>query len=119
MDWTSLFMTFVSVRLGLSLRAACRAVRPRRNLAWASAPGVSRCSGFVRPAVSNQTRSVATSRRRYPDSIVIGWCKVRTADFTLRGRVAELAERGLKDYRTVWDFVVRHCSPWSITSIRS
>jgi len=28
------------------------------------------------------------------------------ADFTLRGLVAELAERGLKvDYRTVWDFV--------------
>lgn len=27
-------------------------------------------------------------------------------DFTLRGLVAELAERGLKvDYRTVWDFV--------------
>ena len=37
-----------------------------------------------------------------------GWllerCSVR--DFTLRGLVAELAERGLKvDYRTVWSFV--------------
>ena len=32
--------------------------------------------------------------------------RCRTADFTLRGLVAELAERGLKvDYRTVWDFV--------------
>src|SRR4029077_15104491 len=30
----------------------------------------------------------------------------RKADFTLRGLVAELAERGLKvDYRTVWEFV--------------
>jgi transposase len=29
-----------------------------------------------------------------------------TADFTLRGLVAELAERGVKvDYRTVWNFV--------------
>ena len=32
--------------------------------------------------------------------------RCRTADFTLRGLVAELAERGLKvDYRAVWDFV--------------
>ena len=32
--------------------------------------------------------------------------RCRTADFTLRGLVAELAERGLKvDYRTVWVFV--------------
>ena len=32
--------------------------------------------------------------------------RCRTADFTLRGLVAELAERGLKvDYRTMWDFV--------------
>jgi len=36
------------------------------------------------------------------------WVLERTAakDFTLRGLVAELAERGLKvDYRTVWNFV--------------
>ncbi len=32
--------------------------------------------------------------------------RCRKADFTLRGLVAELAERGLKvDYRTMWDFV--------------
>jgi putative transposase len=32
--------------------------------------------------------------------------RCRKADFTLRGLVVELAERGLKvDYRTVWDFV--------------
>jgi putative transposase len=32
--------------------------------------------------------------------------RCRKADFTLRGLVAELAERGLKvDYRTVWGFV--------------
>jgi putative transposase len=36
------------------------------------------------------------------------WLLERTKekDFTLRGLVAELAERGLKvDYRTVWSFV--------------
>ena len=32
--------------------------------------------------------------------------RVQRGDFTLRGLVAELAERGLKvDYRSVWDFV--------------
>ena len=32
--------------------------------------------------------------------------RTRERDFTLRGLVAELAERGLKvDYRTVWNFV--------------
>src|ERR1700720_2761547 len=32
--------------------------------------------------------------------------RCRKTDFTLRGLVAELAERGLKvDYRTVWEFV--------------
>ena len=38
------------------------------------------------------------------------WLRARMAadDFTLRGLVAELAERGLKvDYRTVWNFVHR------------
>jgi transposase len=32
--------------------------------------------------------------------------RIKVPDFTLRGLVAELAERGLKvDYRSVWDFV--------------
>jgi putative transposase len=32
--------------------------------------------------------------------------RTKEKDFTLRGLVAELAERGLKvDYRTVWSFV--------------
>jgi putative transposase len=32
--------------------------------------------------------------------------RCRTADFTLRGLVAELCDRGLKvDYRSVWEFV--------------
>ena len=32
--------------------------------------------------------------------------RTKTGDFTLRGLVAELAERGLKvDYRSVWNFV--------------
>ena len=50
--------------------------------------------------------------------------RCRTQDFTLRGLVAELAERGLLvDYRTVWEFVhgeklsykKRHWSPASVT----
>jgi transposase len=32
--------------------------------------------------------------------------RTKARDFTLRGLVAELAERGLKvDYRSVWEFV--------------
>jgi len=32
--------------------------------------------------------------------------RCRTADFTLRGLVSELAKRGVKvDYRSVWEFV--------------
>jgi transposase len=32
--------------------------------------------------------------------------RIRAGDFTLRGLVAELGERGLKvDYRSVWEFV--------------
>ena len=32
--------------------------------------------------------------------------RAKVTDFTLRGLVAELAERGLKvDYRSVWEFV--------------
>jgi transposase len=32
--------------------------------------------------------------------------RIKAGDFTLRGLVAELAERGLKvDYRSVWEFV--------------
>jgi transposase len=32
--------------------------------------------------------------------------RIKKKDFTLRGLVAELAERGLKvDYRSVWNFV--------------
>lgn len=32
--------------------------------------------------------------------------RIRANDFTLRGLVVELAERGLKaDYRSVWEFV--------------
>jgi transposase len=50
--------------------------------------------------------------------------RCRVPDFTLRGLVAELAERGLQvDYRTVWEFVQgeelsykkRHWSPASAT----
>src|SRR5829696_2073259 len=45
--------------------------------------------------------------RRSPARIATGWFgRCRERDFTLRGLVAELAERGLKvDYRSVWEFV--------------
>jgi hypothetical protein len=51
--------------------------------------------GHVRPKIAGEHRA---------------WLLQRTgqADFTIRGLVAELAERGLRvDYRTVWKFVHR------------
>ncbi len=49
-------------------------------------------------------------RQRETGSIAPGnvWVleRIKVGDFTLRGLVAELAERGLKvDYRSVWEFV--------------
>ena len=39
-------------------------------------------------------------------STAINWVQRCRKDFTVRGLVAELAERGLKvDYRTMWEFV--------------
>ena len=46
-----------------------------------------------------------------PRKLVGAWrdwliARCRERDFTLRGLVAELAERGMRvDYRTVWEFV--------------
>src|SRR5215203_4312743 len=47
---------------------------------------------------------------------LVGRCRER--DFTLRGLVAELAERGLKvDYRSVWEFV--HAEKLSYGTVRN
>ena len=47
------------------------------------------------------------TEERSPASTMSGWCSGSgSGEFTLRGLVAELAERGLKvDYRSVWKFV--------------
>jgi transposase len=73
--------------------------------------GVSTAINWVRRL--RETGSVAPGQmgRHKPKSIAgahRAWLLERTKekDFTLRGLVAELAERGLKvDYRTVWSFV--------------
>jgi putative transposase len=60
-----------------------------------------------------ETGSVAPGKMggHRPKKISGGWRdwlmqRCREKDFTLRGLVAELAERGLKvDYRSVWEFV--------------
>jgi putative transposase len=61
-----------------------------------------RKSGSVAPGQmgGHKPRKIAGAQRAW----LIQRC--RSADFTLRGLVAELAERDLKvDYRAVWDFV--------------
>ena len=60
----------------------------------------------ARPAALLRARSAATSPARSRAST--GWllARIKERDFTLRGLVGELAERGLKvDYRSVWTFV--------------
>jgi transposase len=61
-----------------------------------------RATGSVRPGKmgGHKPKSIAGEHR--------AWLRRRITenDFTLRGLVAELAERGLKvDYRSVWNFV--------------
>lgn len=77
-------------------------------------------TGSVRPSRmgGHKQRKIAGDHREW----LLKRCRER--DFTLRGLVAELGERGLKiDYRSVWEFVhaeqltykKRHWSPSSAT----
>jgi len=53
-----------------------------------------------RPMGGSRPKKIVDHHRNW----LLGRC--RRQDFTLRGLVAELAERGLQvDYRTVWEFV--------------
>ena len=73
--------------------------------------GVSTAINWVRRL--RETGSVAPGKiGGYRPKLIAGkhrtWLlqRIKQADFTLRGLVAELADRGLKvDYRTVWTFV--------------
>ena len=80
----------VAVQFGVGVSTAINWVRRLRE------------TGSVRPGQmgGHKPKSISGEHR--------GWLLERTKgkDFTLRGLVAELAERGLKvDYRTVWSFV--------------
>ena len=95
-----------------------------RVVAAVAQEGLSRRQAAARFGVSDSTainwlKRVATTGSVAPGQIgghkpkkiagphrdwLVGRCRER--DFTLRGLVAELAERGLKvDYRSVWGFV--------------
>jgi transposase len=73
--------------------------------------GISTAIGWVRRL--RETGSVAPGKMggHKPKAISgehAAWVsqRIRNGDFTLRGLVGELAERGLKvDYRSVWEFV--------------
>jgi putative transposase len=83
----------------------------RRQAAAHFAIGISTVINWVR--LFRETGSVLPRKMggRKPKAIAgehRAWLLERTSqkEFTLRGLVAELAERGLKvDYRTVWNFV--------------
>jgi putative transposase len=89
------------LRGGMSCREAAKhfGVAASTAIQWvqrvratgSAAPG--KIGGYRRQAISGAHRRWLVER-----------CKA--ADFTLRGLVAEMAERGLKvDYRTMWNFV--------------
>jgi putative transposase len=99
--------------MDLRERAVCRVLRGESVRATAQALSVSLSSVVKWSQRQRATGSAAPGRmggNRRP-KIVDGhrrWLlkRIDTAGFTLRGLVAELAERGLKvDYRTVWKFV--------------
>jgi putative transposase len=83
----------------------------RRQAAARFDVGVSTVIAWVRRA--RETGSVAPGRMggHRPKKLAGAWrdwllARCRERDFTLRGLVAELGDRGLKvDYRTVWAFV--------------
>ena len=91
--------------------AAVEGGMSRRQAAARFGVGISTVIGWMRRV--RETGSVAPGKMGgYKPKKISGqhrdWLaqRCRTADFTLRGLVAELAERGLKvDYRTVWNFV--------------
>jgi putative transposase len=79
-----------AVRFGVGIKTAIEWVRRHRETGSAAAKPMGGC----RPKkIVGQHRDWLLER-----------CRVQ--DFTLRGLVVELAERGLQvDYHTVWDFV--------------
>ena len=98
--------TFVSGGGGLLSKAACRGIRRRPNSEWASRTAINCKQRFL------ETGSVKPDQiGGYRPKKIAGphreWLMQRCRkDFTVRGLVAELAERDLKvDYRTMWEFV--------------
>jgi transposase len=89
------------VKGGMSRRGAAAqfGVGVRTAIAWVQR---FRQTGSVAPGKMGGHKPKAISGERRD------WLRrrIREKDFTLRGLVAELAERGLKvDYRSVWNFV--------------
>src|SRR6185312_11387470 len=105
--WASLTLTiFGSGWLRRSRLAGCPAIGRPNNSGLPSARPLDGCDGDERPAVWRRARWVVTGRRRFPANTAPGCYRGSSGDFTLRGLVVELAERGLKvDYRSVWEFV--------------
>jgi putative transposase len=79
-----------AARFGVAVSSAIKWVQ-RFRLTGSAAPG--QMGGHKPKAIAGAHRDWLVER-------------CRTRDFTLRGLVAELAERGIKvDYRSVWEFV--------------
>jgi putative transposase len=83
----------------------------RRKAATQFAVGISAVINWVRRFRETGTILPGKMGGHRPKAIAGEHCawllfRIKQKDFTLRGLVAELAERGLKvDYKTVWNFV--------------
>jgi putative transposase len=83
----------------------------RRKAATQFAVGISTVINWVRRFRETGTILPGKMGGHRPKAIAGEHCawllfRIKQKDFTLRGLVAELAERGLKvDYKTVWNFV--------------
>jgi transposase len=100
-----------SIDLRRRVVAAIEAGMSRSQAARQFGVAISTAIGWMQPV--EQTGSVAAGQMGgHKPKAISGehavWLsqRIRAGDFTLRGLVAELGERGLKvDYRSVWEFV--------------
>ena len=75
------------------MQSGCKAVRGVNRLRETGSVAPGKMGGHKPRAISGEHRVWLLQR-------------IKEGDFTLRGLVVELAERGLKvDYRSVWEFV--------------
>ena len=107
MGWVSRTLWIFASAWWRQLRTGCPAIRRPSSLGWL----ISTAIGWMKRV--DETGSVEPGQiGGYKPKAISGehavWLsrRIKDGDFTIRGLVAEFADRGLKvDYHSVWDFV--------------